>query len=52
MEDKWFIARYEAATYALMQMNMMGKDRSDAEFKGLDDWINKNEDKYLKLTTN
>ena len=51
-EDQWFVKRYNAATYGLLQMNMMGKDRSDEDFKHLDDWINENEEKYFELNNN
>ena len=49
MKDQWFIARYEASLHALHQLNMMNKDRSDDEYKALDDWISKYEDRYVKL---
>ena len=51
-EEQWFIKRHNAATYGLMQMNMMGLDRNDNDFKNLDDWINSNEKKYDELTIN
>ena len=48
--DEWFIKRYNAATYGLLQMRMMKLNRTNDDFRQLEDWVIENEQKYLDLT--